>query len=246
MSRIVKHRADGVRVTMESRTWQRGGLALALCSLLAIGFIWSQLLKTRGSDDGPPPHEEVRSYVRGDAANRGQFQRAVTGPSEVAPVPRVEHQGQRARVSISVAPRGARRVEEDALLASDRVQEGTEKMDLAAPEEGPSGIALFPPPGTNPPKRGLIVPEDFQLPPGYVRHYQVTDDGKPLPPILMFHPDVELYDAEGNRIPLPADLVVPPELAPQGFPREFLEVPEEGVPLLEPAPSEDVGAVGGE
>src|SRR5689334_3480275 len=45
------------------------------------------------------------------------------------------------------------------------------------PNEGPSGIALFPPPGTKPLKRGIIVPEGYQLPPGYVRHYQTTDDG---------------------------------------------------------------------
>jgi hypothetical protein len=42
----------------------------------------------------------------------------------------------------------------------------------------PSGIALFPPPGTKPIKQGVLVPEDFELPPGYVRHYQATDDGE--------------------------------------------------------------------
>lgn len=103
----------------------------------------------------------------------------------------------------------------------------------------PSGIALFPPPGTNPPKEGLIVPDDFELPPGYVRHYQVTDDGKPLPPILMFHPDAEIHDEQGNPIPLPPDLVVPPELAPPGFPVEKLHVPEPQIPFIEVAPSGD-------
>ncbi len=129
---------------------------------------------------------------------------------------------------------------------NEKPQDGLERsgeapQDLGAhreEEEGVSGIALFPPPGTNPPKSGLIVPDDFELPPGYVRHYQVTDDGKPLPPILMFHPDAVLYDAEGNRIPLPPDLVVPPELAPPGFPQEFLQVPEQAVPFFEPAPND--------
>ncbi|MBX3025850.1 hypothetical protein KF840_13160 [bacterium] len=100
----------------------------------------------------------------------------------------------------------------------------------------PSGIALFPPPGTNPPKPGLIVPDDFALPPGYVRHHQVTDDGTPLPPILMFNPDFDWVDAAGRAIELPADLVVPPELAPPGMPRQRLEIPPTHVDLIEAPP----------
>lgn len=88
------------------------------------------------------------------------------------------------------------------------------------------GIAAFPLPGTNPPKSGIIVPEDFELPEGYVRHYQVTDDGQRLEPILMFSPDYQFVDASGNPIKLPEDLVVPPELAPPGLPLRMLEVPK--------------------
>lgn len=102
----------------------------------------------------------------------------------------------------------------------------------------PSGIALFPPPGTDPPKPGLIVPDDFALPPGYVRHYQVTDDGTPLPPILMFHPDFEWVDAQGRPITLPADHVVPPELAPPGMPLQRLEIPDTHVDMIEQPPPE--------
>ena len=58
----------------------------------------------------------------------------------------------------------------------------------------PSGIGLFPPPGTDPIKVGIVVPDDFELPEGYLRHYQVTDDGQELEPILLFHPDYELLD----------------------------------------------------
>ena len=100
----------------------------------------------------------------------------------------------------------------------------------------PSGIALFPPMGTDPPKPGIIVPDDFELPPGYVRHHQVTDDGKPLPPILMFHPDYEWVDAGGHPITLPANHVVPPELAPPGMPIEMLEVPDTHIEQVEPPP----------
>jgi hypothetical protein len=88
----------------------------------------------------------------------------------------------------------------------------------AVPAEGKGGIAVFPPPGTEPLRRGLVVPDDFELPQGYVRHYQTTDDGERLPPILMFHPDYRPVGEDGSPIPLPADRVVPPELAPPGFP----------------------------
>lgn len=96
-----------------------------------------------------------------------------------------------------------------------------------------SGIGLFPPPGTDPIKIGIVVPEDFALPEGYLRHYQVTDDGQDLEPILLFHPDFEVFDEAGNPIPLPPDRVVPSELAPPGMPIRFLEVP---LPLPDDAP----------
>ena len=93
------------------------------------------------------------------------------------------------------------------------------------PVDGPSGIALFPPLGTEPLKRGIRVPEDFELPEGYVRHHQATDDGEGLPAILMFHPDYEWLDENGDAIALPEDRIVPPELAPPGMPIELLELP---------------------
>jgi hypothetical protein len=81
-----------------------------------------------------------------------------------------------------------------------------------------SGIGAFNPPGTSPPLAGLAVPEDFDLPEGFVRHHQVTDEGEPLEPILMFSPDYEFYDAEGRLVAIPDNRIVPPELAPPGLP----------------------------
>ncbi len=86
-----------------------------------------------------------------------------------------------------------------------------------------TGIGLFPPAGTKPIQRGLLVPDDFELPPGYVRHFQATDDGQRVPAILKFHPDYEWLDASGQPVPLPADGIVPPELAPAGMPIQMLE-----------------------
>lgn len=85
-----------------------------------------------------------------------------------------------------------------------------------------TGIAAFNPPGTSPPLEGLAVPADFELPPGYVRHHQATDEGETIEPILMFSPDLVLRDAQGRPIALPANRVVPPELAPPGLPLRWV------------------------
>jgi hypothetical protein len=79
------------------------------------------------------------------------------------------------------------------------------------------GIAAFNPPGTDPPKSGVIVPEGVELPEGYLRHYQTTDEGEALPPILLFHPDYDFFDETGQPVDVPADRVVPPELVPPGI-----------------------------
>ncbi|WP_229218726.1 hypothetical protein [Rugamonas brunnea] len=88
-----------------------------------------------------------------------------------------------------------------------------------------SGLGAFSPPGTRPPLVGLAVPEDFDLPKGYVRHHQVTDDGQTIEAILMFAPDFQLYDANNQPVAMPKDRVVPPELAPPGLPQRRITIP---------------------
>ena len=88
------------------------------------------------------------------------------------------------------------------------------------------GIEVFPPLGTKPNLTGIIVPDDFELPPGYVRHYQTSDDGRQLEPILMFHPKRRPVDSQGNPIDVPDDRIVPPELAPEGLSVRMLQLPE--------------------
>jgi len=85
------------------------------------------------------------------------------------------------------------------------------------------GIAAFPPPGTDPPKAGVVVPDDYELPEGYERYYQYTDDGRPLDPILRFSPEYEILDTQGNPILIPDDRIVPPELVPEDLPVELLD-----------------------
>ncbi len=88
-----------------------------------------------------------------------------------------------------------------------------------------TGLGAFNPPGTKPTLVGLAVPEDFPLPPGYVRHYQATDDGQRVEPILMFAPDYQPLGADGQPVAVPSDRVVPPELAPPGLPIRRIAVP---------------------
>jgi hypothetical protein len=121
-------------------------------------------------------------------------------------------------------------------LASADPEEPADNGDLDLPDEvylnqidpGPgerTGIHLFPRPGTKPIKGGLVVPDGFELPPGYMRHYQATDDGERVPAILVFHPDYQLVDPSGKPVPLPPGRVVPPELAPPGMPIQTIEAP---------------------
>jgi len=88
-----------------------------------------------------------------------------------------------------------------------------------------AGLGAFSPPGTRPPLVGLAVPEDFALPEGYVRHYQATDDGQRIEPILMYAPDRQFFDAAHQPIAIPENRVVPPELAPPGLPIRRVVIP---------------------
>lgn len=89
-----------------------------------------------------------------------------------------------------------------------------------------SGIGAFNPPGTSPPMIGLGVPEDYVLPEGYVRHYQATDDGQRIEPILMYSPDYVFFDSNGLAIAIPENRVVPDNRAPPGLVIRPIKIPE--------------------
>ena len=102
------------------------------------------------------------------------------------------------------------------------MNEVIERLNRAGVE---TGLAAFSPPGTRPPMIGLAVPEDFELPPGYVRHHQATDDGQRIEAILMFAPDYQARNAANQPIAMPKDRLVPPELVPPGFPVRRIVIP---------------------
>lgn len=189
-------------------------VAAVVAAGVAIGVIG---VIARGPDEpegvtSPPvAQREVAGAPQADAP------RAVAAKPIAKPVPRAP--------TPEKAPPQTQEEEERAL---ERKLADEPTYTIAPPGSPKSGIALFPPPGSDPLLRGIVVPEDFPLPEGYVRHHQVTDDGQPLPAILMFHPDYEWVDDDGQPIDLPADRVVPPELAPEGLPIELLVPPDAG------------------
>ncbi len=187
--------ADGVRIT---RTPGRSVVVPAVLVLAGIGWVVVRTLRSEPPRPVPTERREVPT---------------VAGAAE-APSPPIV-----AARDAEVAERVRQRHEE---RRDARREKAEVPYTLNAPGEH-AGIAAFPPPGTKPIKRGLVVPDDFELPEGYVRHYQTTDDGRRLPPILMFHPDFAGVDENGNPLAVPEDRIVPPELAPPGLPRRTLD-----------------------
>ncbi len=207
---------DGVKVV--EVVGVRRGVWLLVLAILVVGAAGVLGLRLALRDVAPQAPEVARVAAPNEAS--------VSAPAPAPPAaPRGAHPVRRGSAPAPVPP--AASVEAP---AAEPVELPTIPAEAG---NAPSGIALFPPPGTDPPKRGLLVPEDFELPEGYVRHHQATDDGESLPAILMFHPDYEWLDDDGVAIPLPADLIVPPELAPPGLPHAWLEPPASG---SDPAP----------
>jgi len=222
MSRQTRERrlrveADGVRIH-ELPGVRPGVWLAALAVIVSAVALLLFARQARHADPSDPAALQPRARLASDAAPAQRAPAQVVAPPAAPPVvPR------RPAPAAPAAPPAAA-----AVGAGDGEPPPHDDAVFGQPQSGePSGMALFPPPGTKPIKRGLLVPEDFELPPGYVRHYQATDDGERVPAILMFHPDYHPVDEHGDPIALPADRVVPPEMAPPGMPIEMLELPED-------------------
>jgi hypothetical protein len=203
-----RSRADGVTIAPAPGSRKQlfalaGAAALAAFALLVLV--------------GPPRREEPRASEADQSAPAARETARSDAPTPPVIAPRPKAHPVRAHAQPPAPP-------PDAPAASAEKPASEAEQDPLA--STPSGIGLFPPPGTDPPKLGIVVPEDFELPEGYVRHYQATDDGQALPPILMFHPDYVWQDETGAQVEVAPDGVVPPELAPEGMPIEMLELPE--------------------
>lgn len=202
---------DGVRVVRrEGPGARRGLLYLALAAILVAGVAVWLLSASRPPRDLPD-----------DAAAPPAADAAAMPTSGAADAPASPATARRVADATGNDPMGD---------LSDYVPPGEvptmgEVIDRLHAAGVHTGLGAFQPPGTSPPLVGLAVPEDFPLPEGYVRHYQATDDGQRIEPILMFSPDFQFFDAAGNPVPIPADRVVPPEMAPPGLPIRRIEIP---------------------
>ncbi|MBY0280337.1 hypothetical protein K2Z84_33815 [Candidatus Binatia bacterium] len=209
---------DGVRVMADDGAARSIALLALAVTLVALA---AGLLLEGSHDPSPATTEQPSAQRLAPDGSRAGAMAAVGAPPESA-------------TQIASRPRLApRRMSDEALMRALQRAEARGTIDVGEPGDR-AGIAAFPAPGTKRIKRGIVVPDDFELPPGYVRHYQSTDDGHQLPAVLMFHPDFELVDADGNVVPLPADRLVPPDLAPQGLAIQLLDVPEPQIELIEP------------
>jgi len=211
--------SDGVKI---QHSGVRTGVWLLVLAMGLIGvavFLAARPTIKGNLDDTPsrPDRNLEARRIAAEPATRSAVRRLETTQMARTDASAPEHPAQADdQEQAAIAPRDA--VPAHAAAPADD--------NAGAPSSEATGMALFPPPGTKPIKRGIIVPEDFDLPPGYVRHYQATDDGQRVPAILMFHPDYKPVDEHGAPIPLPEDRVVPADMAPPGLPIQMLEPPE--------------------
>jgi hypothetical protein len=210
--------ADGVKTAPAAG--MRGGLWLILLAAVLVGAAGLLALRLALPASPPEPEPEAAQLAEPGAAVAA----APGAPAAAAPARRTRAVRREAAPPEPLPPGSTQ---------APRPEPPSLPEIPDDPHGDSAGIGVFPPMGTDPPKVGLLVPEDFELPEGYVRHYQATDDGEQLPAILMFHPDFVWIDQNGNQIPLPPDLIVPPEMAPPGLPPEFIEIPP---PLPDEAP----------
>lgn len=218
--RTAKTRAagDGVRITLGPGVRKEIWLGLAALALVGLaGFAALRLLR------GAPGPEAPAAPA---AARERSEDLPPTGAQPAGAKLRIEAHPRRiaARAPGEAAPPDPQPARAPDAKPADGGPPTHEEPPFSLGPRG-SGIAVFPKPGTDPVKIGIVVPEDFELPEGFVRHHQVTDDGVDLPPILMFHPDYEWVDEQGRPLEIPADGVVPPELAPPDLEIQMLEVP---------------------
>lgn len=203
---------DGVRVVPKPGATRRVSVwAVVVALLLVAGVGW---WLTRGS--APGPEEATPPELVQDETERSDGARAPARPPGAARADNAEEE--------PVMP--SRDPEDLANYFSPGDPEPTAGEVIRGLQAAGvrTGLGAFNPPGTSPPLEGLAVPEDFPLPDGYVRHHQVTDEGVPIEPILMFAPDAVLYDADGRPIVLPENRVVPPALAPPGLPLRWVRI----------------------
>jgi hypothetical protein len=225
MSNMEHRDQDGVRVfnkgpRMPPSTWLIAAALAAVVGIVAARF-WGMDGKSPSAQPqvAAAPQEQARPVVATQrpplATSRRVREPAASNGTTSSAARYAEYVRQRQ----STTPENERTPKE--------IEELIQAMIDAARASGDAtGVAAFPPHGTDRIKVGLVVPDDYALPQGFVRYHQVTDDGRRIEPILAFSPDYDFVDSNGQPVPLPDDGVVPPEMAPADMPQRTLEVPK--------------------
>lgn len=228
-----RHDPDGIRVS--ARRWSdavRPWMVVVLAVVVAV-VVYVATRPPARSVSAPPrtPGGVAPAVAASQRPVKVLPQVYAAAPAPVGAAPRAEPARAPARETVRPTPasvpnarQAARAAEGEQGMISELMRDVAEGLRMNG---GSEGIGVYPPKGTDPPKPGIIVPDDFQLPEGYVRYHQVTDDGRRLPPILMFSPDYDFVDADGKPIAVPQNGIVPPEMAPPGLPARILEIPGE-------------------
>lgn len=231
------HRTPNPHAGRPSRWWQ--GLALALG--VGLPLLWLM------ADDAAPVRSAVavppESPSTPAASVRAEPAEASAGPAAALVVTTVASKPSPATPAAPSIPRLRDPAGDQTPDLADFVNPGevptmAEVIDRLRAAGVTGGLAAFNPPGTRPALVGIAAPEGTELPPGYVRHHQFTDDGRRLEPILLFAPDHPLVVAAARAagagrdaalVSLQArDLMVPAELVPAGLPVRRIVVPPAG------------------
>ncbi|HUP88322.1 MAG TPA: hypothetical protein VM100_03180 [Longimicrobiales bacterium] len=231
---------DGIRVVEKPgrrMKWAAGAVVVALFGAAAMGVLTrdgaAPDVREASAPDAAVSRAGVRqavATVRSRSARNAHPSAAATGNQAATSVDEAQLAvvTQQAESALADAKR-------DLAFATPEQAKELEKTFAARAEElleaardagANTGLAAFPAPGTSPIKTGLVVPRSFELPEGYIRHTQITDDGRRLEPVLMFSPDYEFFDASGNPIKIPDNGIVPTEMAPAGLPLHTLAMPK--------------------
>jgi hypothetical protein len=228
---------DGVRVVYDERKGLRSGVLLAA---IVVPSVFAALLFLR-SEDQPAPTLVVAPRERAAAVTESAGTSGRDGGSGAAekaavrtgtnPAPPVRRAVVRRQPNWDVVGTSSN-LERSAEAGEEKRPEMEARDFIAALRERgeTAGLAAFSPPGTRPPRSGVIVPADYDLPEGFARHYQTTDEGRQLVPILVVAPGYEIVDDAGDPVALMDDRIVPPEYAPPDLPVQMLEVPSEHGP----------------
>jgi hypothetical protein len=215
---------DGVRIIEHGSGGSRSALLYKLFALvLVVCFIayLVTMLMQRLSDAGNP--QSLQSADHQPEADT-KHENAIASAATKAGVTREGQFTARAAVLQQQASRDPNDL--SYYIAPGQTPKMAEVIDRLHEAGIHSGIGAFNPPGTSPPMIGLAVPDDYVLPEGYVRHFQATDDGQRIEPILMYSPDFEFFDSAGQPITIPDNRVVPSNRAPPGLVIRPIKIPE--------------------